>query len=1460
MGSDTDSGRGASIFRSAVTLILPAALLCGTSDAARATVIGSALPASFSVCEQAEDGNGFPRQECQAADLRFQPGVSGSSDFGFSMATGDVNGDGLADLVVGDPDRNRVYIFLGRPGAAAGYGLDPEDLADRQVSAETQADVILEPGPSTPNPILSFGFSVAVGRERVVGSCPSGGGGSALLAGAPAVTSSTPAQPGTVFYLPAGALCRAASNPPAPVTLDPAEVGQAFRAPIAEAGDEFGYSVAFGRLLTDTGDGEDVLVGARGALGGAGRVVALPVSEGVVDDDNGSAVKIEGTPGSGLGETLAVGDLDLDFDPEEAPFGGVDDVAIGAVGTGAGIVALVQGPLSPTDGANQDGVFRVDVDPRIQSILGEADGDYFGFSVAISSTGRLAVGAIYADNTLPASGGNNRTNVTTGTRLNGGKAYVWNPGPLDPGGPDSSADTANIVFVARRSGDQLGFGVAFGDVNGSGKDDLIITARREDGSGLKVDEIDQGTAYIVFDRTVPTSPVDLNLCAANSDCTGVARTDVMIFGGDRASDTGDEIGFALATGDLNGDGFDDVLFSSRTRQRVYAVTLADSDDDRATEGRNLRDDDDDNDGDPDSSDCAPLKASISHSATEIDCNGIDENCNGSADDAPDADGDGYDLCGSTGRPKDCDDHDPSSHPGAAEVCDGNDNACDGSIPPNELDTDADRYVGCSGWNDTQGDDPNIVGGGDCDTTRADTFPGAAPKEAEPAACRRDKDGDDYGDLALHPGVVPGTDCDDNSAVTYPGAATKESVPGACMKDNDGDDFGDRSPKTGVAKGTDCDDSDASSYPAAPERCDGNDNACDGSVPPGELDADGDHFVVCLGWSDVQGDDPAIVGGGDCAAADAATFPGAAPKEAFPTACMRDADGDDYGDIVQHPGVTAGTDCDDASATTFPGAAQVEGPLNCMKDADDDGYGDASASLPVAPGSDCADADAASHPGATEIPDDGIDQDCNGSDTVTCYIDDDLDGFGGLRPLLAADGNCTDPGESPVNTDCDDEDGRRSPGATEIPDDGIDQNCNGADTITCVEDADHDGAGTTLGTTVLAGDGSCDAAQGEAVTADDCDDGDASSHPGASEQCDGNDNDCNGSVPAGEADDDGDGFVECSGWQDTQGDNPGIVGGGDCDDAGRSTFPGAASRETIPTACRKDADGDDYGDQSVPPGVTRGTDCDDASAVTFPGAAQIEGPLNCMRDADDDGYGDATASLPVVRGTDCNDASSADFPGTTERCDGNDNACRGSVPAGEIDTDGDGYVACTDWNDTQGDNSGILGGGDCAPGDASTHPGAAPLEAVPTACMKDVDVDGYGDLAPPIGVTAGTDCDDSSAVTFPGAAQIEAPLNCMKDADDDGYGDGAAFLPIVAGADCDDARAAVNPGATEGPPGDSTCSDLVDNNCNGRVDAADTGCATGTLRDRDGTRANAPGTESRLSKRDHNRSSARKAPR
>jgi len=110
------------------------------------------------------------------------------------------------------------------------------------------------------------------------------------------------------------------------------------------------------------------------------------------------------------------------------------------------------------------------------------------------------------------------------------------------------------------------------------------------------------------------------------------------------------------------------------------------------------------------------------------------------------------------------------------------------------------------------------------------------------------------------------------------------------------------------------------------------------------------------------------------------------------------------------------------------------------DGDGDGYGNPASALCAHPQLDCNDANAAVHPGATEICNNGIDDDCNGlvdsadpACASTC-VDHDGDGYGNPGDPSCPKGSATD---------CDDNNAAVNPGATEIPRNGIDDDCNPA---------------------------------------------------------------------------------------------------------------------------------------------------------------------------------------------------------------------------------------------------------------------------------------------------------------------------------------------------------------------------------------------------------------------------------
>jgi hypothetical protein len=195
-------------------------------------------------------------------------------------------------------------------------------------------------------------------------------------------------------------------------------------------------------------------------------------------------------------------------------------------------------------------------------------------------------------------------------------------------------------------------------------------------------------------------------------------------------------------------------------------------------------------------------------------------------------------------------------------------------------------------------------------------------------------------------------------------------------------------------------------------------------------------------------------------------------------------------------------CPDPDAFNYDPAAMILDQSLCQYDLDNDGF--------TPEMGDCNDNDESINPDAEDIPEDGIDQDCNGEDSS--YADLDGDGFS------TADG------------DCDDDNGDINPDADEIPYDGIDQDCDGED----LTDVDGDGFSPEDG---------------------DCDDNNADVNPDADEiPYDGIDQDCDGEDLT---DVDGDGFSPDD---------------GDCNDDDDTIYPGA---EDIPNdGIDQDCDGYD----------------------------------------------------------------------------------------------------------------------------------------------------------------------------------------------------------------------------------------------------------------------------------------------
>lgn len=277
--------------------------------------------------------------------------------------------------------------------------------------------------------------------------------------------------------------------------------------------------------------------------------------------------------------------------------------------------------------------------------------------------------------------------------------------------------------------------------------------------------------------------------------------------------------------------------------------------------------------------------------------------------AGDADADGYAVVQG-----DCNDADPTIHPGAAEGSDGVDNDCDGIVDEGSDDIDDDG----DGFTDLQGD---------CDDEDSAAFPGSTEVidgvdqdcdgVADDHTTAYDDDGDQFSEDQ--------GDCSDNNATVSPAASelldgfdndcdgvTDENTVGS---DDDGDGF--------TELEGDCDDGDTESWPGATELPDSNDNDCNGIIDDGSIisDDDGD------GSTDLYG---------DCDDNNPYTYPGAAEYlDGTDNDCDglvdegmhgADNDGDGYSE--------AQGDCNDLNASISPGAIELDDDI----DNDCDGLG------------------------------------------------------------------------------------------------------------------------------------------------------------------------------------------------------------------------------------------------------------------------------------------------------------------------------------------------------------------------------------------------------------------------------------------------------------------------------------------------------------------------------------------
>ena len=344
-------------------------------------------------------------------------GGTGSFEGGRSVGVGDANGDGYDDVLLGAPDADKydAVLFFGPVTEEA-------DFSDADVTTWC-----------TP--------AVECGHGSDLGDVNGDGVYDALIGAGEEHTSGD--ETGAVYVL---------FGPLDAESLDLRADADAQIAGV-DAGSEAGRVVCSGYDID--GDGaHDLLITAGddtevGPSGGAIYVVLSPVTDSLTLDDADGKL-LGGGSYSYAGESLALGDLDGD---------GHADAVIGAYGSGG-----------------NDGAAVVVTDPAAGKVsLSEGE-------IIVAGEDAQALGSGVAARDLDGDGAAELlvgAGETDGAEKGAGAAYLYlSPlsGSYDPG------DAAQ-VWTGEGQGDGAGSGVGFADLSGDGQTDVLVGAPGESTGG-----------------------------------------------------------------------------------------------------------------------------------------------------------------------------------------------------------------------------------------------------------------------------------------------------------------------------------------------------------------------------------------------------------------------------------------------------------------------------------------------------------------------------------------------------------------------------------------------------------------------------------------------------------------------------------------------------------------------------------------------------------------------------------------------------------------------------------------------------------------------------------------------------------------------------------------------------------------------------------------------------------------